>query len=243
MAAVAAGLNISSETLGLAVLTDGIIFSLWIPFLLISKNYKKLFEKICGTPVDTIKNLELKPEKSLAMTSVHFIYLLALAFIVLWTSKYISSRLPEIKPVLTTSTWEILVTTTLALILSLTKVRDIPGTRSIATALIYIFMASMGAKAVITNLSAIPWFIATGAVWIFIHGIFTILGARIFKMDIGIAAVSSAANVGGVASATVVASVNDSKIIPVGILLALLGYAIGNYFAFLTAQICSMLLI
>ena len=56
-------------------------------------------------------------------------------------------------------------------------------------------------------------------------------------MDVHSAAIASAANVGGAASAPVVAAYHRASLVPVAILMALIGYALGNYLALLTAQL------
>ncbi|MBW3671981.1 MAG: DUF819 family protein, partial [Acidobacteria bacterium] len=71
-----------------------------------------------------------------------------------------------------------------------------------------------------------------------IHGAFCLFGAWIFKVDVHSAAIASAANVGGAASAPVVAAYHRESLVPVSILMALIGYALGTYMALLTARLC-----
>jgi uncharacterized membrane protein len=105
-------------------------------------------------------------------------------------------------------------------------------------AIIYLFVASMGAKAQLSGLSHAPWFVAGAYVWIGIHGLFCLLGARLFRVDVHTAAIASAANIGGAASAPIVAAYHRETLIPVAVLMALVGYALGNYLGFVTAQLC-----
>lgn len=76
------------------------------------------------------------------------------------------------------------------------------------------------------------------APWIAIHGAVCLIGARLLKVDLHSAAIASAANIGGVASAPVVAAHHQEALVPASILMALVGYAAGNYLAVLTAQLC-----
>ncbi len=124
--------------------------------------------------------------------------------------------------------------------MSFSPAKRIPGSHELAMALVYLFVARMGAKAAVSGLvgQAIP-FVSGAYVWIFIHGIFILMAARLFRMDIHTAAISSAANIGGAASAPVVAAYHDERLVPVSILMALIGYAVGNYAAFLAAYLCS----
>jgi uncharacterized membrane protein len=150
--------------------------------------------------------------------------------------------LPEIKPVLTASTWKILLITTMGLLLSLTPARRIPASHELAMALVYIFVANMGAKADVSGLTgSAAWFILACFIWIAVHGAFCLLGAYLLRVDLHSTVIASAANIGGAASAPVVAAHHNEKLVPVSILMALMGYAIGNYGAFFAAWLCEML--
>ena len=106
-------------------------------------------------------------------------------------------------------------------------------------ALVYLFVARMGAKADLSNLTtSVYWFLLGAYIWIFIHGIILVTAARIFKVDIHTAAIASAANIGGAASAPIVAAHHNRTLVPVSILMAMIGYAIGNPAAYLAALLC-----
>jgi uncharacterized membrane protein len=98
----------------------------------------------------------------------------------------------------------------------------------------------MGAQAALSGLSRAPWFIAAAYVWIAIHGVFCLTGAWLFRVDIHTAAIASAANIGGAASAPVVAAYHREALIPMAVLMALVGYALGNYLGFVTAELCRL---
>ena len=74
-----------------------------------------------------------------------------------------------------------------------------------------------------------------------IHGILCVFAAWLFRIDIHSTAIASAANIGGAASAPVVAAHHNPRLVPVSILMALIGYAIGNYGAFAAAWLCQLL--
>jgi len=149
--------------------------------------------------------------------------------------------LPELKPVLSTSTYRILLVTTFGLALSFSPAKKIPGSHIVAMALVYLFVARMGAVADVKGLAdqALP-FVAGAYLWIFIHGAFLLAAARLLRVDVHSAAIASAANIGGAASAPVVAAYHDERLVPVSILMALIGYAVGNYAALLAAHLCSL---
>jgi len=173
----------------------------------------------------------------------HLLYLLFLGLGAAWIAPLLASYLPEFDPVLTASSWKILIITAIGLILSTTPARKIPGSQPLAMALVYLFVANMGAKANVEELAGqAPWFLLGAYIWIFIHGGFCLLGARLFKVDIHSTAIASAANIGGAASAPIVAAYHNKKLVPVSILMALVGYAIGTPCALATAWLCYLML-
>jgi uncharacterized membrane protein len=132
-----------------------------------------------------------------------------------------------------------LLVTTLGVALSLTPLRRLGASRELGMALVLIFMAHMGASADFSKaaVEAVPFLLGC-TVWIIIHGLFCLLGAWIMRVDVHTAAIASAANIGGVAAASVVAAFHKERLVPAGILMALLGYALGNYAGWAAAVLC-----
>jgi uncharacterized membrane protein len=246
MAAVSEGLKTSGEGFGLAVIGDNLVYMVWLPILLGSKNFAPFFNRFMRVDSKRIRMLELaQPEGQKQRESVqmrHFLYLLFLGFACTWAAEALAVRLPEFKPILTASSWKILLITTMGLGLSLTPARRIPASHELAMALVYLFVANMGAKADVSGLTTSAlWFILACYIWIAIHGAFCVLGAYLLRVDVGSTAIASAANIGGAASAPVVAAHHNEKLVPVSILMALIGYAVGNYGALLAAWLCHLL--
>jgi uncharacterized membrane protein len=180
------------------------------------------------------KNSEKKPA-----TTTDYLYLLALAFGVTFFADTVAPRLPELGDVVSTSTWNILLITTAGLLLSLTPARRIPGSHELAMAIVYVFVARMGATASLEGLAQAPAFLLGALIWIAVHGAFCVFGAWMLRVDLHSAAIASAANIGGAASAPVVAAYHRESLVPASILMALLGYALGNYLALIAAQLCA----
>lgn len=172
-----------------------------------------------------------------------YIYLAAIAIGVTWISTTLASvffgvmvaSVPGLEVVLSESTWRILLITTISLVLSTTPVARLPNSTAIGTAMIYIFVAGMGARATLAGFGQAPAFLFGAFIWIFIHGAFCLLGAKLFRVDVHSAAIASAANIGAAASAPIVAAFHRPSLVPVSILMALIGYALGNYLAPLAA--------
>ena len=254
MAAVAEGLEIGdSPQFGLAILGDNVVYLVWLPVLLASKCIAKPFHrfvKIDHHRLEILESVKNAPdEKTEPVAMRHFLYMFAIGFACIWIANTIapgladsiSKTVPILKVVLTASTCKILIITTMGLLLSCTPARKIPASHELAMALVYVFVANMGAKADLSLLDASAgWFILACFVWISIHGTFCLLGAYLFKVDIHSTAIASAANIGGAASAPIVAAFHNEKLVPVSILMALVGYAIGNYAALFAAWLCSL---
>lgn len=245
MAAVAEGLGTSGTQFGLAVIADNVVYLIWLPLLLQSKNLERWFHKFTRVSEDRLRDMknaadELVVEKG-PPAMRHYLYLAALGFGAAYFADFIAQNMPPFPPVLTTGTYKILLVTTIGLALSFSPAKNIPGSHEIAMALIYLFIARMGASASVAGLAgqAIP-FVIGAFIWIFIHGFFILGAARLFSIDIHTAAISSAANIGGAASAPIVATFHNERLVPVSILMALIGYAIGNYAAFFAAYLCSL---
>jgi uncharacterized membrane protein len=246
MAAVTEGLKTSGQGFGLAVLGDNLVYMVWLPIMLGSKNFAAGFNRLMRVNEKRIlmlENVQAQTEGRRENVKMrHFLYLLLLGFACTWAAQNISEVLPEIGRILTTSTWKILLITAMGLLLSLTPARHIPASHELAMALLYIFVAKMGAQADVSGLtSSAAWFILACYIWIAIHGTFCVLGAYLLRVDIHSTAIASAANIGGAASAPVVASHHNQKLESVSILMALLGYAIGTPAAFFAAWLCSLL--
>lgn len=242
MAAVSQGLKADSREFAMAVVGDNLVYIIWLPILLGSKSFAGFFNRFTRVDKKRIEMLEKVPpsaKKTEQIKMRHFLYLFMMGFCCVWIADFLSVRLPVYDPILSASTWKILIITTLGLFLSMTPARNIPASHELAMALLYLFVANMGAKADISglNLSAC-WFLLACYIWIVIHGLFCVFGAYLLKVDIHSTAIASAANIGGAASAPVVASSHNEKLVPVSILMALIGYAIGNYGGFLSAAIC-----
>ncbi len=248
MAATSEMIGTPPEQFGLAVLADNVIYIVWLPLLLASKNFADRFNAWAKVPEDRIRMMESaaalveKEEEAPAMRD--YLYLAAVAIGVTWVSSTLASVIYESladpsssgPAIMTESTWRILLITTISLSLSVTPVSRLPNATALGTAMIYVFVAGMGARASVEGFGQAPAFLLGAFIWIAIHGAFCLAGARLFRVDVHSAAIASAANIGAAASAPIVAAFHRPSLVPVSILMALIGYALGNYLAPLAAH-------
>lgn len=253
MAAVSEALDTPPDIFGLAVIADTVVYLVWLPLMLTSRNWAKGFARYSHVSKERVHDMEVAADavetKGGNVAMRHVIYLGFLGLLVTWIGvaggdaiaawliRVIPPHVLEHFPVVSSTSITVILVTTLAILLSYTPAHRVPGSQPVSMAVLYLFVAVMGARASVSGLGQAVPFVAGAFLWILIHGCFCLWGARLFRVDVHTAAIASAANIGGAASAPVVASYHNEKLVPVSILMALIGYAVGNYAALLTAQL------
>jgi uncharacterized membrane protein len=139
--------------------------------------------------------------------------------------------------------WMVVFATTIGLVLSFTRTRTLEGAGAskVGSAMLYVLVATIGMHMDIGALLDRPWLFALGLIWISVHAGLLLIMAKLIRAPLFFMAVGSQANIGGAASAPVVASAFHPALAPVGVLLAVLGYALGTYFAYITGQLLRVL--
>jgi uncharacterized membrane protein len=252
MAATAEMLGTSEEQFGLAVIADNVIYVVWLPLLLMSRDFADRFNRWARVPAERLEAMdaaaELHVEDDQAPTMPQYLFLIAVVIGVTWVgtslapgiSASIAENTPALSGIFGESTVRILLVTTIALVLSATPVSRLPNSTAMGTAMIYVFVAGMGARASVAGLAEAPMFVAGAFIWIAIHGLFCLAGAWLFRVDVHSVAIASAANIGAAASAPIVAAHHRPNLVPASILMALLGYAMGNYLAPMTGHLARL---
>jgi len=133
--------------------------------------------------------------------------------------------------------WLIVIATSGGLILSFTKLKKYEGAGAskVGSVFLYILVATIGMKMDALAILDNPGLFLIGIIWMFIHVIILLSVGKIIKAPFFFVAVGSQANVGGAASAPIVASAFHPSLAPVGVLLAVFGYALGTYAAWFCA--------
>jgi uncharacterized membrane protein len=157
---------------------------------------------------------------------------------------WIGENYPQLNQYSLNSTffWIVVIATTGGLALSFTKARELEGVGAsrLGSVFLYVLVATIGMQ---MNLMAIfdnPVFFLIGLLWMFFHVTIMLLVAYLIKAPFFFVAVGSQANVGGAASAPIVASAFNPALAPVGVLMAVLGYAVGTYGAYICGLLMQM---
>ncbi len=246
MAAVAEAVSTPPTLMGIVVLADTFIFILYFPLLFAAKRWGKSFARFARVSEEQSQNTykavnDLK-QKSKEVNFRDVLALFGVGFLLIWIVEMIAAHMPVLPGIFTEKTWEILILTTSGLILATTRFRNVPGTSALSMALVYTYLSMIGAQADLAQAATAPYFMLAGIICMIVHLLLVVLGARLFKIDIHMAAIASVAAIGGAASAPVVAAYHRKELIPIAILLALVGYALGNYLGLVAAYGCRLMM-
>lgn len=127
--------------------------------------------------------------------------------------------------------------TTAGILLGMTPLSKEASAQSLANIMLYLIVALIASRANFTELSNAPLYIMAGFMIIAIHATIMVIFAKIFKLDLFSLGVASLANIGGVASAPILAGAYNKSLIPVGVLMAMIGYIVGTFMGLGVARI------
>ncbi len=244
------------EKYGAMVLIDIVVANIWMAVLLLGIGQNAKIDKWLGADASAIEELKLKVASFSEAVKKEaklkdYIIILGVGFFLTSLAHFFSSHIvtffesiPSFQNSSLTSGffWVIVLVTTFGLLLSFTKARNLEGygASKIGSVFIYILVATIGMKMDITKVVENPGLILLGLIWMAIHVILLIIVAKIIKAPFFFLAVGSKANIGGAASAPIIAAAFHPALAPVGVLLAVLGYALGTYGAVFCAKLMEL---
>ena len=245
MIAVQAALDIGEADMAYALVVDSIDYSIWVMFLLWAINLAPKFNKWVKANTKTLDEVSKRLEDDAkanggSITFVNIIFLLGLSLVVSALGQNIGTTLNGALPFLDTSTWTVLFITLAGLAGALTPVGKMAGTTELSNVMLYSVVALLASRASFLELTDAPVWIIAGFMILGIHGILMVLCAKIFKLDMFTCGVASLANIGGSASAPILAGAYSGALVPVGVLMALMGYVIGTGGGLIVANIMSL---
>jgi uncharacterized membrane protein len=234
------------------VAVDVVVAEVWMAFLLLGVGKADWIDKKFGADASSVQQLQDKMQAfsnktARIATTTDLFVLLALGFGVTaishfaadWIAPWIELNAPSLQKFSLNSTffWLIVLATAGGILLSFTKARAYEGVGAskIGTVFIFILVATIGLKMDILAVLEHPGLFLVGGVWMLFHVLLLVIVGWWIKAPYFFLAVGSKANIGGAASAPVVAAAFHPSLAPVGVLLAVVGYAVGTYGAYLCA--------
>lgn len=228
------------------VIVDTIVPYVWMGILVALAGFQKMFDRWNRSDVILLEKLKcrtktvLKSEHERPLNLISVVGIVVFAFVGGFFCRKMAVFFPVIKDVISPFAWTIILVSSLGILLSLTPVRRLEkfGSNKIGYFILYFVLTAIGAKANLSHTRTALFLIGAGFGVMSIHAIFLFLASRWMRTPLFLAAVASQANVGGVASAPIVAEIYQPGLASVGLLLAILGNVLGTYLGILTAHLC-----
>ena len=250
-------LNVSNDLFGAMVVIDVLVGNLWLAILLYLVNKDTALNKWFKADTSAIVALEEKVARfgssvtHIPSTTDVFV-MMAVAFggvglahfgsdfLIPWLSLFEESfKRFHLESLVNGFFWIVLIATTIGIILSFTPLRRLEGAGASrwGSFFLYIMVATIGMQMNLGTVSEHLGLFVIGLIWIFLHGLLLIVVGKLIKAPFFFLAVGSQANIGGAASAPIVAGAFNPALAPVGVLLAVLGLTIGTYGGLLCAYL------
>ncbi len=239
MVAIKESVGTPDSLMGPIIVVDTVVGYGWMGILLFLSARQASFDRRIGARTEALdetnRRLEELDQRRTPLTLRLSLVILGLGFVAAVAGVAAGQHLPVVgdPTIISHTTWTVLIVVTLGLVLSFTPVRMLEeaGASRIGYAALYLLLAAIGAQADLKAVLDAPMFLATGIVWIGIHAAILLAVARLIRAPLFFFATGSMANVGGAASAPVVAGVYHPALAPVGLLMAVAGYILGIYAA------------
>ena len=245
MIAVQAAFDIGEADMAYALVVDSIDYSIWVMFLLWIINFAPKFNKWVKADTRILDEVSKRLEEDAkandkSITFIDIIFLLGLSLVISAVGQNFGIAVNGFAPWLDKATWTVLFVTVSGLVCAVTPIGKMAGTQELSNVMLYSVVALLASRASFLELTDAPIWIAAGFMILAIHGIIMVILAKIFKLDMFTCGVASLANIGGSASAPILAGAYSGSLVPVGVLMALMGYVIGTGGGILVAKIMSM---
>jgi uncharacterized membrane protein len=247
----------SDRLYSIMITVDVIVAEVWMAFLLIGVGKTKSIDRFFKADASAVKHLQDKMHEfsqkiaripnlpdlmmilGVGLGVTGLCHLLADNI-----TPFIQENAPFLERFSLTSDffWLIVLATTFGLIMSFTRMRNLEGAGAskVGSVFIYILVATIGMKMNVLKIFDNPGLFLVGGIWMCIHVILLLIVAKVIRAPFFYLAVGSKANIGGAASAPVVAAAFHPSLAPVGVLLAVLGYALGTYGAWMCGLLMQM---
>ena len=223
MVAVGSALGVSDEAFGYALIVDSVNYTIWVMFLLFLVPFATHFNRFTSS----FERMEKLGDIGCACNVGAKRYWL-LIFLSVAVALIVNGMALEFT-IFNYTTTTVILATLFGILASFTKLKSVNGSVEVSTTMLYMLIALIGSRAVFESFADVGLYVLAGFVILLIHAFIMVLGAKIFKLDLFSIAVSSLSNIGGVASAPILAATYNKSLVSVGVLMAIMGYIIGTF--------------
>jgi uncharacterized membrane protein len=237
MLAIAQSVGTPQDVLGPLIVVDTVVGYGWMGVLLYLSTWQRRFDERTGARTEVMEETNARlaaiDQKRRPTDLRDLVMIVGLGFGGAIAAFALSGSLPALgdPTIISRTTWAVLIVVTGGLLISFTPVRRLEevGASRVGYTALYLLLGAIGAQADLRAIAQTPLYIAAGVVWILVHIAVMFAAARIVRAPLFFVATGSMANIGGAASAPVVAGVYHPAMAPVGLLMAVAGYILGIY--------------
>jgi len=243
MVAIQGALSVPDAKMGYALLIDSIDYAVWVMILLALVPLAGRFNRWSGADSSVIDEVgeKLSADQNREPITFHSLFLLlGIGVAISATSQYFATFM-LVNDFVTTTTWVVIFATLSAVLFAMTPLSRVAGSGELGNILLYIIVALIASRANFSELTQAPLYIMAGFVIIAIHIVLMVIFAKLFKLDLFSLGVASLANIGGVASAPILAGAYSQALIPVGVLMAMMGYIMGTFGGLAVGKVLEMI--
>lgn len=244
MVALQSILEVPETIFGYALMMDTINYAVWVMFMFWLVPFAGKFNKWTKADTSFTNSININTDNitdDQGAKFEHILYLLGIGLLVSSLSSFIADQLPVIGDIINGTTWTIIIASVLGLIFALTPLSRIPGTFDVSNVMLYIIVALIASHSDFSNITQAPIYIISGFLIMGVHLVIMLALGKLFKLDLFTLGIASLANIGGMASAPMLAAAYNKALIPVGVIMALMGSFLGTYFGMAIAKILSIL--
>lgn len=242
MVALQGILDVPEDLFGYVLIVDTVVYSVWLLLIFGSVSFSKKFNrwtKADASYLDYQATDDGEKETPLDMASLMIVITFGLFLSAF--ANWLGGLLPELGTVVNASTWTILIVSVVGLIVATTPLGKTAGSSEVANIMLYVIIGIIASGSDFASLTEAPLYLLAGVVVLIVHLGIMVVYAKATRTELFSLAVASTANIGGVASAPVVASAFSPQLVPVGVLFALMGAFLGTFTGLLVSQILSVL--
>ena len=253
MVAIQGALDIPDSVMGYTLLIDNVNYSIWVILLLGTVPLAYAFNRWTRADTRLIDELgtrlaESQKQVRTRVEASDLALLFGLGFMVAAISEtwgaYLSPKLVEMfgkSDFFSTNTLTIVIATVLGIICAMTPLGNVPGSSPVSVSMLYLMICLIASRASFKELVDAPYYLLAGFFILAVHAVLMALLAKLFRLDLFTCATASLANIGTVAAAPVVAAAYKETLVPIGVLMALMGYVCGTFGGLAVARILGMM--
>ena len=232
--------SMDAGSYGAALALDTVCYSVWIALLLLAVKVAPKWNKLCKADTSKLDavadaaNKEIAGQKKTA-TAADWIFLFGISLLVSavaqWLGGIINTWLCAIGlDMFGASTITTILVTLLGLICAMTPLGKMAGVEELSSVYLYAVVSMLASRASLVDLITAPMWVVYGFVILLVHVVLMFVLSKVFKWDLCMVSTASLANIGGSASAPIVATAYNPNFAGIGVLMGVLGAAIGNFF-------------